>query len=186
MATDFQASNKLLVTCDGQVFADPDDTFAPLPSPGIETRTALLEWAQHEHDLELGRWRDSKEPDLVVYPLDTNAVTVFDEITESEYLMRLNEIRLEQGDPINDAVRRYLAAQPRPAWHDAKPGQLWIVSSPTFNAARGVGVLVEDFVQEGLVFLSGNETMESITSTEIVAAERIWSPDGDTIAAAQS
>lgn len=99
---------------------------------------ALKEWAASERDQELGRWRWPENPDYVVYKApagervpDARHVTVSNESNgEAAWLFEVGSGGVSGGDSwARDAARAYFAAHPEPKpWHDAKPGEAWVIT----------------------------------------------------------
>lgn len=102
---------------------------------------ALREFFRAEEDERLGRWRWPEDPDYVVYPkpddafarmfgpdLDLVILRESDGMTES-YVRSVDQ----GGEPMAHRVGHILAArayfdahpEPKPAWHDAQPGEVW-------------------------------------------------------------
>ena len=100
---------------------------------------ALREFFLHERDQELGRWRWPENPEFVVYPKGTSeaepdpGVRVVHEVSG-----RSRDIGREVVGACDATVSRFgKAAQayfdahplPKPAWHDAKPGEVWLMQT---------------------------------------------------------
>lgn len=85
---------------------------------------ALREFFRAEEDERLGRWRWPENPEYVVYPRAEDVLVLFEINGEGGVLYR-------RGDAVHDfeglAARAYFDAhpEPKPAWHDAKPGEVW-------------------------------------------------------------
>lgn len=131
----FTASNGLELehTADGHICGDVLNCYGPLSPEGVE---AFREFFQRERDLELGRWRDPVNRDLVVYRRpeeddeDGRAVRVLDDSTgfaftywEKYGLDGQGATRYEKGQ---EAASRYFEAHPAPKpWEEAESGEIW-------------------------------------------------------------
>ncbi len=90
---------------------------------------ALREFFLHERDQELGRWRWPENPDYVVYPEGTSRLVVRESnghgLRISLHDRKVIETHL---DSYVGAARAYDIAHPEPRpWHDAKPGEVWLL-----------------------------------------------------------
>jgi len=94
--------------------------------PTSESADALREFFQHERDTELGRWRFPENPDYVVYP-EGEAVRI---VRERPFHVWYPVHRGTTSDSEQfRAARAYFDAHPvRKPWHDAKPGEIWVLS----------------------------------------------------------
>ena len=98
---------------------------------------ALREFFAHERDVELGRWRWPENPDYVVYPGDLDYVPgrkifrVLEESTGKDEWYAVSSFRLYGNDDDRTlAAAAYLAAHPESKpWHDAKPGEVWLLET---------------------------------------------------------
>jgi hypothetical protein len=98
---------------------------------------ALREFFQAESDERLGRWRWPENPSVVVVPdLDgyhddgKRWVAVYDETQmgrSSWYCADASGRGIRGSQPLHDAAWAYFDAhpEPKPEWHNAKPGELW-------------------------------------------------------------
>lgn len=95
---------------------------------------ALRELFLHERDQELGRWRDPESPERFVVPRGHDGwVQVWNEADprcEGIYTRSSAEIHLSNPEyPCAATAKRYFAAHPEPKpWHDAKPGEVWVMT----------------------------------------------------------
>ena len=91
---------------------------------------ALREFFQKERDDELGRWRWPENPDIYVRPLNDAVVGVVKDDRDGLAYTQVgrNDDR-SHLDPMIRAARAYFDAylEPKP-WHDAKPGEVWLVT----------------------------------------------------------
>lgn len=137
MTTKFTASNGVEIETKedgylrGEKYSDPGVLYATAGPDGVE---ALREFFQHERDLELGRWRDPVNPDLVVYRRsdlddeDGRAVRVLDETTGYEvcYWEKLDQYWKGKDSPTSKTLERYFEAHPELSpWDEAEPGEIW-------------------------------------------------------------
>ncbi|KUF05548.1 hypothetical protein [Leucobacter sp. G161] len=102
---------------------------------GLGTRTTvdrgdgatLREFFLHERDKELGRWRWPENRAFVVYPQPDGTVTVLDEVIGDGLFTCYGRATDEQTTE-GAAALAYFAAHPEPRpWHDAKPGEVWVL-----------------------------------------------------------
>ncbi|WP_125107986.1 hypothetical protein [Gulosibacter massiliensis] len=137
---------------------------------------ALREWFRAERDEELGRWRDPESPDWVVYPMncyeDVRYIRVMNERDGRKFIIRENE--LITGASFHEVAGRWFAAHPvRKPWHDARPGEAWVI---TIDGYEWAVVMVRSESSGNGLFASGDEAI-SITSPRITAGRRVWAPD---------
>lgn len=136
---------------------------------------ALREFFAHERDVELGRWRSKKHPawtavlaahvDMVNFRHD-NGVQAF-EVDNRE--RRYSQWSIE----LQDVAAEYFAAHPEPKpWHDAKPGEVWVVSA--YEEPIAMTVFESDF--GGLLFRQNDRegTTWAIDTPVITSARRIF------------
>lgn len=98
---------------------------------GSESAVALREFFRHERDEELGRWRWPENPDYVVYPDYDGHVSTLHEITGIERGSYSRDGVTGANDNATSvlAARAYFAAHPiSKPWHDAKPGEVWLLT----------------------------------------------------------
>ncbi|GAA1328936.1 hypothetical protein ACFSWE_16645 [Leucobacter albus] len=147
-----------------------------MPLTSMEV-VALREFFQHERDKELGRWRCPEGTDLVVYPLEVAAHTdaayrecvVVDEATGSRQEFG-SDLPQCHGGPFREAARAFFAAhpEPKPEWHDAKPGEVWAITAGGHPDEFAVQVTPE--------FTFGTHDGDLISTKDegIVSARRIF------------
>lgn len=156
---------------------------------GIDVVTALREFFQKEKDDRFDRWRWPANPEYVVYawtadPARTaRGVTVLSESIPRGYTVWEDNIDTLYGTSENEearvlarkAARAWFDAhpEPKPAWHDAKPGEVWVIT--TRNVGDEVAVRVA-LVNEVLIFeyITSPTTHLSITSDRIESGRRLW------------
>lgn len=142
--------------------------------------SALAEFVEYkrgefraEEDARLGRWRFPLDPDYVVYPIpDRIGVMVLRESTGMRGFYYPGESGKNTTEDMGVAAVAYFAAHPEPKpWHDAKPGELWVIR---LGEEDEIGVSVEGFEAGADVFqVPGGESI-SITRPSITAGRRIW------------
>lgn len=180
MTETFTASNGMRVwDRDGTVLVQgvfPD----ALTIPPLDV-DALREFFQHEKDEQLGRWRWPANPDYVVYPVGDGVVDVLRETSVSEVTLgpgrqagitRDDAAGWDRDHSKNfyRAAREYFEAHPEPKpWHDAKPGEVWVLNIDHKNAANEVAWQVATSTEFSRLGLAINKRDERIT-----AARRIW------------
>lgn len=143
---------------------------------GNEEIEALREFFQLDRDEELGRWRWPEHPEFVVYPKEPS-------VTEPEPGVRVvNEMSGRSKDIIaavvgycpsvtsmnGEAAKAYFAAHPEPKpWHDAKEGEVWIV---TPSHSDGLSVEYPTIFQAERFRDHGG----SWDAEDLIDARRIW------------
>ena len=122
----------------------------------LETTEALRAFFQAERDEQLGRWRDTENPDMVAYR------TPEDDDEEDRCIRLLNELSgaswLDwEHTASSGPARRYFAAHadvdPHEPWHDAKAGEYWLV---TLEGADPIPTTVGNYC-ENLYFVVGDD-----------------------------
>jgi len=131
--TEFTASNGI------RVWINERGSTCTSTGRGSEHTQALREFFRHERDEELGRWRDPMNPNIVVYRLPHDddhcgrCVRAIDERTGEQQRcwdsITGSDASLYEPDTLFDSAARYFAAHAvsRP-WHDAKPGEVWVLT----------------------------------------------------------
>jgi hypothetical protein len=149
---------------------------------GYLNREAVLdaeEWAQAKHDADLGRWRDPFEPHYVVYSEDGgDAARVLD---ERDGVTVVANRRVESTDTgYYGAAFRFFEAHPeRKPWQDAKPGEVWELTTrdeesvPAMSSSSDSGVVIFTAATHDA---GGTEEIVSY-SDYITAGRRIWPED---------
>lgn len=139
---------------------------------------ALREFFRAEEDERLGRWRWPENPDYVVYPS-----TRFLYPADEDVVFAMNETngqghRARRGDPENlygrfsVAARAYFDAHlvPKPAWHDAKEGEVWALAIGGEESAYEYLSHPNTFIEVG----SGSRGSCHPNFNGITAGRRIW------------
>ncbi len=88
---------------------------------------ALREFFQAEADERLGRWRWPKDPRFLVYRVGEDRVTVMYEPGGGSTYWSRSEAGSAAGSDVRDAAAAYFAAHPAKPWHEAQPGEGWII-----------------------------------------------------------
>jgi hypothetical protein len=99
----------------------------------LDQFAALREFFRAEEDARLERWRSPEVPDYLVYywgQPTTAGVVVFCEVTGSVSPVIRRDADPENQSPDYRAARAYFDAhpEPKPAWHDAKEGEVWVIT----------------------------------------------------------
>ena len=142
--------------------------------PGIPedlVSSALREYFQAERDEELGRWRDTENPNIVVY-----ALSMMD--GEDRCIRLLNELSgatwLDWGRvALPGPASRYFDAHPEPEpWDAAQPDEIWVLTID--NDTEEVFRCGEN----GLYSLkTGDPLSRVLPILTVTAGHRIW-PEG--------
>ena len=176
MSDTFTASNGVRVTRRGEsvrlsceFMANRIATFDDLNMQDLD---ALREFFQHERDKELGRWRWPEKPDYVVYPKErsTSGKRMVRVVSEAHgYGCDYCEGDRD-GNEQRLAASAYFAAhpEPKPEWHDAKPGEVWAITAGSHPDEFAVQVTTE------LVFGTHDGDLISTKDEGIVSARRIF------------
>ena len=138
----------------------------------LETTEALRAFFQAERDEELDRWRDTENPDYVVYPGSINLdwVVVLDESTGGTDVVFRQSRKPTKNSDFRLVADRYFAThldpEPRP-WEEAKPGEIWEIGLLELGPSACL-VTEGDFVE-----ISGRFEV-AIGSSLIESGRRIW------------
>lgn len=137
---------------------------------------ALREWFQAERDAELGRDRDAESPDWVVYPLSgcegVRELRVMNERHGRSFI--ISEDGPLTGAVFAEAACRWFAAHPpHRAWHDAEPGEAWVI---TVGGTEMPALVARKTHEDPLVFKTGFFEHD-LASPGITAGRRIWAPE---------
>ena len=94
---------------------------------GGANEQALREFFQAEADERHGVWRSASDPDVMVYRIDSDTIKLHDPSTHGNTAT----FRRDDSDglgPLSRVARAYFDAHPEPKpWHDAKPGEGWVI-----------------------------------------------------------
>lgn len=137
---------------------------------------AMAEYYRAKEDERLGRWRWPEYPEYVVYaPRDfTHYVRVLDE-SGAVWDVVYREGVEDRGSLTAQAAHAYFDAHPEPKpWHDAKPGEVWLL---TFRE----GTLHEgSYVSGDWSFIAADHAVPH-DDPRITSARKIWPQDEPTI-----
>ena len=138
----------------------------------LETTEALRAFFQAERDIELGRWRDTENPDMVCFPVvgDLDAVWVVYEGDGSRYHATRTDWERIRPHYVSETARRYFQAHPEPKprpWEEAKPGEIWEIGLLELGPSACL-VTKGDFVEISKRF------EVAIGSSLIESGRRIW------------
>lgn len=201
--SDFTASNGIRISVtrqasDDRVYllgkgdtiqgGDREWTEATASEDGI---AALREFFRHGEDERLGRWRWPENNDFVVY-LAPECNTEDELIVMSEASgasvgfarSRDDGRHPDKASYWTRAARAYFDAHPEPKpWHDAKPGETWLLTvsslaltgaTLTFNV---IGVEDRRPSRFARPQISGEQMEYPVDSPDITAGRRIWPED---------
>lgn len=133
-------------------------------SPGVVY--GLRAFFQHERDEELGRWRWPDNPDYVVYARDTGDWLVLNESNGHTKHYTHRHHASVGGSNMTKAARAFFDAHPeRKPWHDAKTGEVWVITVEGEESAWTVNNAGR--------FENPDSTYE-LTNRNITDARRIW------------
>ena len=136
---------------------------------------------QAERDDALGRWRDTENPNIVVYPHPTlndddgRRIWLINELSGAAWL------DWERGAPPGPA-RRYFDAHPLPEpkpkpWETAKPGEVWLVTlshcEPQICQVLKTHRFLPNQTENGY-----QRPVFPLDHPTIITARKIW-PEGD-------
>ena len=193
---DFTASNGVTITLTnyGRLIVDNEGgTYPEMMAEGDHVQ-ALREFFRAEEDERLGRWRWHENPDYVVYRdtermyINQPAVIVFNETNGATAYCGKDGLYSTSGIGARDvwcepAARAYFDAHPEPKpWHDAKPGEVWVLRIPTGPTFDHAPAVVSSSANGNAIFTAatydagGTEEL-ALTATQITYATRIWPED---------
>lgn len=149
---------------------DPVQTLLPHRKVNIESWLdprqweAAAEYFRAKEDERLGRWRWPEDPDYVVYPR-ADHVAVVNERSGNALQATREQAFVDTG--LCRAARAYFDAHPEPKpWHDAKPGEVWVI---TYRNAEFAVV-----INENHEFSIPQRGFRAITHPKVTAGRRIW------------
>lgn len=165
----FTASNGIVVDRDVHGCA----TARGINSLRDETQ-ALREFFLAERDQELGRWRCPENPNYVVYPKSDNPryVKVLNESDGLTDAVHAESPEIE-GRESHRVASAYFAAHPVPKpWHDAKPGEVWVLSTGA-EGEDHAWTVDPDFGTARFVYVGGLSNLP-VDHPDITDGRRIW------------
>ncbi len=137
---------------------------------------ALRQFFQAEADERLGRWRWPENPDFIVYLRENGSVTVFEESMPTAALTfwkNLGATGTSSGKYMA-AARAYFDAHPEPKpWHDAEPGEGWLLTIDG-NECAAVSLPDPNDVFGGVKFETAEFGLFGRMATAITAGRRFW------------
>ena len=143
----------------------------------LETTEALRAFFQAERDEELGRWRDTENPNVVVYLVpdqDDGYGRVVWVLDEAEMV----SMTVLDDRHSHSSASRYFAAhpqlEPRKPWHDAKAGEYWLV---TLEGADPTPTTVGNYC-ENLYFVVGDDDYYCPTNDHRIQNAVRLTPEG--------
>lgn len=143
---------------------------------GSPMGVAVGEFYQHLRDQELGRWRWPENTDYVVYPDGTSRSVVRESTGQMmQVSQHQRKVMTTYLDSYVGAARAYDAAHqlPKP-WHDAEPGEVWVLEWSSSGLTLGQPALVRNDGKFALRDSSSiNEGVEP-ADKRIVGAERVY------------
>ena len=139
-----------------------------LTTANFETLRAFF---QAERDIELGRWRDTENPDMVCFPVvgDLDAVWVVYEGDGSRYHATRTDWERIRPHYVSETARRYFAAHPEPEprpCEESKPGEVWVLTR--WGTAETFLVTGSEFITADLAVIV------DLDDDSITAGRRIW------------
>ena len=93
---------------------------------------ALEEFFQVERDKRNGVWRENVDSKYTVHPMNSDSIgtrSVNVHLEDTGRSVRIwEDTDWKEGNEIHVAARAYFKAHPaRKPWHDAKPGEVWLL-----------------------------------------------------------
>lgn len=151
----------------------PDDPDATRFVAGFAAE-AIREYVRAEEDERLGRWRWPENPDFVVRERHAYAAAVvMNEATGDVVLYYRDDLpKYPLEATFAGAAAAFFDAhpEPKPAWHDAKPGEVWLVR------VDGVDIATVVNTEAGFArFIDGEGTDYGVGYIE--SGRRIWPED---------
>jgi len=176
--TPFKASNGVTVDA---ITDDRDLAFGAVVTRGSEPfidqltisarrADALREFFRAEEDEGLGRWRWPENPDYVVYDRSDGYARVLRERDgTSEVYIREDIAELGWCETAL-AARAFFDAHPvpKPAWHDAKAGEAWLLT------VNGEELIALRDVDEDFYSTAAGYRVIRYNRDDITAGRRIW------------
>lgn len=148
-----------------------------------EEAVALIESLDHEKDEDLGRWRWPESPDYVVYAKgETEAEPRSGVRVVHESSGRSRDIGRSIVDAcestvstFGQAARAYFEAHPeRKPWHDAKSGEIWVL---TIDGSERVVSVVQQYEKDFNPISHPIYATFANGSEHITEARKIWPED---------
>jgi hypothetical protein len=138
---------------------------------------ALREFFVRENDDRLGRCRWLTDSDYVIYDLGGGLLRIMRESDAVTWQIGREEnagLNLNTGDvhSVHYAARAYFDAHPEPKpWHDAKPGEVWVLET---RSDLGVDKRAWHITDRPESFWALTQGYLLVKSNAIVSGRRIW------------
>lgn len=132
---------------------------------------ALREFFRHERDEELGRWRSSIHPSWTA--VEDGRVYRFTNDDGKRGFDVHKEDRSYKGwlGELREVAKEFLGAHPASnPWHDAKPGEVWVLTVDGETYCWGVG----DGPDLGRFIYAGGTSNIPLGHPSITKGRRIW------------
>lgn len=161
--------------------ADGENTLTRYGHLDDYDQLALREFFRAEEDERLGRWRWPENPDYVVYPDGTSRRVVREPDGQSMSVsLHDRKVMTTYLDSYVGAARAFDSAHPEPKpWHDAKPGEVWVLRIATGSTFDHAPAVVSSSANGGAIFTAatydaaGTEEI-TLNDPQITYATRIW------------
>ncbi|MEW1990767.1 hypothetical protein [Microbacterium sp. NPDC078849] len=132
---------------------------------------------QAKRDEELGRWRWPENPDYVALPRPRDGVRVVSESTGQTLDAQRDQYVGTEPTLFGAANAYFVAHPPREPWHDARPGEVWVIQETDMEpTAARVGMVNERMQFEPVDNIARHIDVEDPL---IVEARRIWPEGGE-------
>ena len=147
-----------------------------LTTANFETLRAFF---QAERDEALGRWRDTENPNVVVYPC------LNQDDGYGRVVWVLDEAEMVSGTVLDDrhshsSASHYFAAhpdeEPHKSWHDAKAGEYWLVA---LEGAAPIPSTVGNYCENPYFVVGDDDYYCPTNDHRIQNAVRLTPEDGD-------
>jgi hypothetical protein len=140
--SEFTASNGVTITIDNDnpygrrlLVSRGDLVVNIIGGPRID---ALREFFRAEEDERLGRWRWPENPDYVVYGDDIDCDVLYEPGGGVSHWTRAESRDGADRYP-SGAAKAFFDTHPEPKpWHDAKPGEVWVLDASEHSGPHGV------------------------------------------------
>jgi hypothetical protein len=137
---------------------------------------AVAEAVRAEEDARLGWWRYPADPDFVVLePRDGQPVRVLRLSTGRSLDYFRSEPRVAHPSAFASTAYAYFDTHPEPKpWHDAKPGEVWLLDADTFSGLHFVAESLGFVGGIGFMSIPGGNRGPGLTARVIKTARRIY------------